>query len=80
MIYNDTHYFIAYLFIHRKPRFVDKTPGNVYANNAVPTEESKMEQVYRRLNSDKFSLPKLESFSVFKDIISLKEKRDSYYH
>jgi hypothetical protein len=67
MIYivDTTYYFIVFTSLTEKPRFVDKTPKqyNVYANNAVPTEESKMEQVYRRLNSDKFSLPKLESFS-----------------
>jgi hypothetical protein len=59
-----------------KPRFVDKTQSshNVYANNAKPTEESKMEQVYRRLNSDKFSLKTGKFLRSFKGYYSLKRK------
>ncbi len=61
----------------QKPRLVDKSISNhsVYASNTVPTEESKMEQVYRSLHSDKFTLPKLESFTTaLKGYYALKEK------
>lgn len=61
----------------QKPRFVDNVQSNssVYAHNAIPTENSKMEEVYRTLHSDKFSLPKLESFSeALKGYYSLKDK------
>ncbi|OUD34613.1 murein L,D-transpeptidase catalytic domain family protein [Flavobacterium sp. FPG59] len=79
MIYPMLPTILLLLFtsLTEKPRFVDKSTSNhsVYASNTVPTEESKMEQVYRSLHSDRFSLPKLVSFTeALKGYYSLKEK------
>ena len=47
----------------------------VYAKTAEITVESKIESAYNNLHSDKFALPKLESFAVaLKGYYALKEK------
>ena len=47
----------------------------VYAKTVAISEETKIEMAYNNLHSDKFALPKLESFAVaLKGYYSLKEK------
>lgn len=79
MIYTilPTLFLLFVSYCTQKQHLADNTIRNraAYTANIKPTIDSKTEQVYKRLHSDKFALPKLESFiEAFKGYYTLKEK------
>lgn len=79
MIYTilPTVLFMLASFSSSKTTFTE--PNNikpvVYAKTVAISDETKIEMAYNNLHSDKFALPKLESFAVaLKGYYSLKEK------
>ena len=79
MIYNlfPTIFFVLFSFSSSKTSFPEHNDVKpiIYAKTVEATVDAKIEIAYNNLHSDKFALPKLESFTeALKGYYSLKEK------
>ena len=79
MIYNlfPTIFFVLFSFSSSKTSFPEHNDVKpiIYAKTVESTVDAKIEIAYNNLHSDKFALPKLESFTeALKGYYSLKEK------